>query len=211
MHREVTGLIMVRGGARRCSPALCFRLAGSHLFTHQSCLALPSERRPVLWLAPERVGRDILEQGRMDVLRDPLGSSGTPSKYDGCTSGSIVRRALLGVADGLEQGHAHSRAAVARDNDAQIVNLPPEPVDPAPDSAPLLLLGCLPADGEGAKCAEGDDVLSEQRSRPHVIDRLHMKLEPLKPAADGGHVILIMAKRMIRRTRDLRTAMALQR
>src|SRR5215204_6013320 len=61
---------------------------------------------------------------------------------------------------------------------------------------------------EGAKRAKGDDVLSEQRSRAHVVDGLHMKLEPLKPAADGGHVILIMAKRMIRRTRDLRTAMA---
>src|SRR5919107_2712640 len=99
-----------------------------------------------------------------------------------------------------KRGHAHSRAAVARDNDAQIVNLPPEPVDPAPDIAPLLLLGRLSSDGEGAKRAKGDDVLSEQRSRPRVVDCLHMKLEPLKPAADGGHVILIMAEGMIRRT-----------
>src|SRR4051794_13263138 len=133
----------------------------------------------------------------MDVLRHPRVPDCAPPKYNGCTSGPIVRRAILSVADGLEQGHAHSREAVARDDDAQIVNLPPEPIDPAPDSAPLFLLGRLSSDGEGAKRAEGDDVLSEQWSRPHVIDGLHMKLEPLKPAADGGYVILIMAKRMI--------------
>src|SRR5215212_6194353 len=153
MHREVTGLIMVSGGARRCSLALYFRLAGSHLFTHQSCLALPSERRPVLWLAPERLGRDILEQRCMDVLRHPLFPNPMPSQHGRTAPGPIVRRALLSVADGLEQSHARSRAAVARDNDAQIVNLPPEPVDPAPDSAPPLLLGCLSPDGEGAKRA----------------------------------------------------------
>src|SRR5215207_4637854 len=147
----------------------------------------------------------------MDLLCHPLFPNPTPSQHGRTAPGAIVRRALLSVADGLEQGHAHSRAAVARDNDAQIVNLPPEPVDPAPDSAPLFLLGRLPADGEGAKCAKGDDVLSEQRSRPRVVDGLHMKLEPLKPAADGSHVILIMAQCMIRRTRGLRTAMALQR
>src|SRR5215210_8690249 len=112
MHREVTGLIVVRGGARRCSPALCFRLAGSRLSTHQSCLALPSERRPVLWLAPERLGRDILEQRGMDVLRHPLFANPTPSQHGRTAPGPIVRRALLSVADGLEQGHAHSREAV---------------------------------------------------------------------------------------------------
>src|SRR5215210_4658886 len=115
MHREVTGLIMVRGGARRCSLALYFRLAGPRLFTHQSCLALPSERWPVLWLAPERVGRDILEQRRMDVLCHPRVPNCAPPKDDGCTSGPIVRRALLSVADGLEQGYAHGREAVAGD------------------------------------------------------------------------------------------------
>src|SRR4051812_23938932 len=76
--------------------------------------------------------------------------------------------------------------------------------------APLLLLGRLPSDGEGAKRAKGNHVLSEQGSRAHVIHGLHMKLEALKPEADAGEVILVMAKRMIGRTHHLRTVLALQ-
>ena len=48
------------------------------------------EDGPVLWLGPERAGRNTLEQGRMDVLRYPLSPNSTPSKDDGCTAGSII-------------------------------------------------------------------------------------------------------------------------
>jgi len=60
------------------------------------------EDGPVLWLGPERASRNTLEQGRMDVPSYPLSPDSTPSKDDGCTAGSTIRRALLGVADRCE-------------------------------------------------------------------------------------------------------------
>ena len=47
-------------------------------------------------------------------------------------------------------------------------------IDGGPHAAPLLLLGRIAPRHEVGEGAEGDQVFSEKRSCPNIVDRLHV-------------------------------------
>src|SRR5262245_51387380 len=63
-------------------------------------------------------------------------------------------------------------------------------VDGGPDAAPLTLLGRIAPGHEIGEGPEGDQVFSEKRSRPNIVDRLHVIGEALKPAADKSDILV---------------------
>jgi len=80
------------------------------------------------------------------MLRAPLLAQRPSSKDNGCPTRPVVGYSGFRIADRVEQSHGEGGAAVARDDDLQVVQPPAEPVDARPDGPPLFLFGGVSPD-----------------------------------------------------------------
>ncbi len=147
----------------------------------------------MILLGAKGAGGGAWEQRHMRVLRHPLVPDSLSPQHHRRPSRAVKSLAVLPVAGGLEHRHANCREAFARHNGAQVIKPPAELIDMAPDVTPLLLLGCVTPLRERRIGAKGNQVIGEERPRACEVHCLNADLERSKPAADQGHIVVLLS------------------
>ena len=124
------------------------------------------------------------------MLRLPLFPDLATAQHHGRPSGSRVGCAAFRVARRVKHSHANCGATVAGDDGPQPIEVPPEPVDAAPDRSPLLVFSRFAPNRKRIEAAEGDYVLGKQIAGTDKVRRLDVKLKALEPSTHERNVII---------------------
>src|SRR5260370_15029951 len=144
-----------------------------------------------LWaaeLSVALIGRAAIERQVRVRRHEPIADL-LAAKADRGATTAIEPIAVGMEAFGLPDAHADGGQAIGRDDGLDGVEREPEVADRAPDVAPLLVLGELPAVHEVGGGAESDQIVGEDRARALVVDGAAMVGERLEPGTNGGEIV----------------------